>query len=114
MIIFEEFSRFVSLKIDKLKDELDNKQNSEIQLELDFDCEIKKLKDEFVDKITHDIKQPLVSIIANAELLKLTEMGELNDMQKESVNSIISNANHQLSMINDLVSTQKLAEVKNK
>jgi PAS domain S-box-containing protein len=67
-----------------------------------------KEKEEFVAMITHDLKQPLVPIIGNADLLKMKDMGELNDMQKECVDEISANATRQLSMIENLVSAQKL------
>jgi len=67
-----------------------------------------KEKEEFVAMITHDLKQPLVPISGNAELLKNPKMGELNDMQRDCVDQIISNVSLQLSMIDNLVSAQKL------
>jgi len=67
-----------------------------------------KEKEEFVAMITHDLKQPLVPISGNAELLNNPKMGELNDIQKECVEEILANATRQLSMIDNLVSAQKL------
>ena len=70
--------------------------------------EAQKEKEEFVAMITHDLKQPLVPISGNAEILKNPKMGELNEMQKECVEEIQANASRQLSMIDNLVSAQKL------
>jgi len=70
--------------------------------------EIDKLKEEFVAMITHDLKQPLVVISGNAEMLAEPKMGELNEMQKESVGEIAANVSLQLSMIDNLVTAQKL------
>jgi len=67
-----------------------------------------KEKEEFVAMITHDLKQPLVPISGNAEMLSNPKMGELNEMQKECVDEIAANASRQLSMIDNLVSAQKL------
>jgi len=67
-----------------------------------------KEKEEFVAMITHDLKQPLVPISGNAEILSNPKMGELNEMQKECVDEIAANASRQLSMIDNLVSAQKL------
>ena len=67
-----------------------------------------KEKEEFVAMITHDLKQPLVPISGNAEMLNNPKMGELNEMQKECVSEIVANANKQLAMIDNLVSAQKL------
>jgi len=68
----------------------------------------KKEKEEFVAMLSHDLKQPLVPILGNADLLKMSEMGELNEMQKESVDEIHSRTILLLSMIDNLVSVQKL------
>ena len=70
--------------------------------------DLQKEKEEFVAMITHDLKQPLVPISGNAEMLMNPKMGELNEMQKECVNEIRGQASLQLSMIENLVSAQKL------
>ena len=67
-----------------------------------------KEKQEFVAMITHDLKQPLVPISGNAEMLNNPKMGELNEMQRDCVAEIQANASKQLSMIDNLVSAQKL------
>jgi len=69
---------------------------------------IEKEKEEFVAMITHDLKQPLVPISGNAEMLTNPKMGELNEMQRECVHEIAANANRQLAMIDNLVSAQKI------
>jgi len=70
--------------------------------------DLQKEKEEFVAMITHDLKQPLVPIQGNAQMLLNPKMGELNEMQKGSVNEILGQVNLQLSMIDNLVSAQKL------
>jgi len=68
----------------------------------------RKEKEEFVAMITHDLKQPLVPIKGNCELLNNPKMGELNEMQQECIDEIASNVNRQQAMIDNLVSAQKL------
>ena len=70
--------------------------------------DVQKEKEEFVAMITHDLKQPLVPISGNADLLMNPKMGELNEMQLECVNAIQAQASLQLSMIENLISAQKL------
>jgi len=67
-----------------------------------------KEKEDFVARITHDLKQPLVPILGNVDLLELPEMGELNEMQRESVDEIHNRTNLLLSMIENLISAQKI------
>ena len=81
---------------DKIQDQYGKLQN------------LQKEKEEFVAMITHDLKQPLVPIQGNAEMLMNPKMGELNEMQKECVNEIQAQTSLQLSMIDNLVSAQKL------
>ena len=63
---------------DKIQDQYGKLQN------------LQKEKEEFVAMITHDLKQPLVPIQGNAEMLMNPKMGELNEMQKESVTNCYS------------------------
>ena len=58
--------------------------------------------------ITHDLKQPLVPISGNVEIIPNPRMGQLNEMQMECVNAIQAQASLQLSMIENLISAQKL------
>jgi len=70
--------------------------------------DVQKEKEDLVAMITHDLKQPLVPISGNAELLADPKMGELNEMQADCVNEIRTQAALQLSMIENLMSAQKL------
>jgi len=70
--------------------------------------EVEKEKEDFTAMITHDLKQPLVPIQGNIDLLKMPEMGELNEMQKESIDEIHSHTILLLSMIDNIISAQKL------
>jgi len=68
----------------------------------------KREKEEFVAMLSHDLKQPLVPIRGHVDLLKMPEMGELNKDQRESVDEIQTRAILLLSMIDNLVSAQRL------
>jgi len=68
---------------------------------------LQKEKEEFVSMITHDLKQPLVPIYGNAEMLMNPKIGELNEMQKECVDDILANTSRQVTMIDNLLSAQK-------
>ena len=83
-------------------------QKDEIQDQYVKLQDVQKEKEEFVAMITHDLKQPLVPISGNAEMLANPKMGELNEMQMECVNAIQAQASLQLSMIENLISAQKL------
>lgn len=69
---------------------------------------IQKEKEDTVAMITHDLKQPLVPIMGYVELLKNPKLGDLNKDQKDSIIEIEGNVRRQLSMIDSLMSAQKL------
>jgi len=98
------FSTSVYVKKSKEK----TKAVTEAQKEIEMDKKLAKEKEDFVARITHDLKQPLVPILGNVDLLELPEMGELNEMQRESVDEIHNRTNLLLSMIENLITAQKL------
>ena len=65
-------------------------------------------KEKFVAMISHDLKQPLVTIQGYVDMLKMKKMGELTDKQKECVDEIACNIKEQVFMIDNLVSAQKI------
>jgi len=70
--------------------------------------ETQKEKEEFVAMVTHDLKGHLAPIKGNVSLLKMKDMGELSKEQLECVNEIDANATKQLTMIESLISAQKI------
>jgi len=84
------------------------KELATAQQKIDLNEKLEKEKEDFIAMITHDLKQPLVPISGNAEMLGMPQMGELNEMQKECVAEIAVNVNRQVAMIDNLVSAQKL------
>jgi len=84
------------------------KELATAQQNIEMEKKLAKEKEDFVAMITHDLKQPLVPISGNAEMLGNPKMGELNEMQKDCVAEIVANVSRQLTMIDNLVSAQKL------
>jgi len=78
------------------------------QQQIEMEEKMAKEKEEYAAMITHDLKQPLVPIKGNAALLKDPSMGELNEMQKESVDEIQAGAVHIGNMIETLLTSFKL------
>lgn len=84
------------------------------QLEEQLQASLKQLeqaakeKEEIAAMITHDLKQPLVPISGNATMLTNPKMGELNEMQKESVNEILLNSIHLGGQIENLLTSFKM------
>jgi len=97
--------QYMAIRMDVTKEKALEEELAETIKQLDV---AQKDKEEFVAMITHDLKQPLAPIRGNVALLKMQKMGELNEMQRECLDEIDANANRQLSMIDNLISGQKL------
>ena len=104
-----ELSQSMKKMQESIKISFENEQELFIaKQQFEVDDTVAKAKEEFVAMITHDLKQPLVLISGYADMLRNSQMVELNEMQKEYLDEILVNARHQLSMIDNLVSAQKL------
>lgn len=62
-----------------------------------------RLKSEFLSNTGHELKTPLTSIIANAEILEYEMCGPLNDEQRRVLSGIGRNSQHLLEMISRLL-----------
>jgi signal transduction histidine kinase len=58
---------------------------------------------EFLSNTTHELKTPLTSIIANAEILEYEMCGPINDEQRRVLTNISRNSQHLLKMISRLL-----------
>jgi len=65
-------------------------------------------KDEFIAMITHELKSPLVPILAYADILLSNHIGELNNLQKERISLIKSSSESLVRLIQDLLDVQKM------
>ena len=68
-----------------------------------------KIKDEFVAMISHELKNPLVPIMGNCEILNDPEMGgKLTSTQKEMVQDIYDGAHRLEILINELLDIKQI------
>jgi len=65
-------------------------------------------KDEFIAMITHELKSPLVPILAYADILLSDHIGELNNLQRERISLIKSSSESLVRLIQDLLDVQKM------
>lgn len=65
-------------------------------------------KSEFLATISHELRTPLGGIIGFSEVLLGDDFGTLNEKQKTYVQRILSNGQHLLALINDLLDLSKV------
>ncbi|OQA74739.1 MAG: Autoinducer 2 sensor kinase/phosphatase LuxQ [bacterium ADurb.Bin243] len=85
-------------------------QLKDIQIKLETanlrTAESDRIKNAFMADLSHEIRNPLCSIIGYAELLKDDEM--LTEQQRLSLEPILSNSNHLLGLINKVLDFSKI------
>ncbi|MEB3286108.1 MAG: PAS domain S-box protein [Vampirovibrionales bacterium] len=65
-------------------------------------------KSEFLSLMSHELRTPLHAINGFSEMLKLQIKGPINREQEEYVSLILSNGNHLLTIVNDLLDIAKI------
>lgn len=69
--------------------------------------ELDRLKDDFLNNTTHELKTPLIPIKSQTQLLLSDSYGELNQEQKESIEMILKNETRLESLITDIMDISK-------
>ncbi|HEY5584649.1 MAG TPA: ATP-binding protein [Ruminiclostridium sp.] len=70
--------------------------------------ELEKVKTDFVATISHEFKTPLTSIIMAASMLSEGALGELNDEQKEVINSLEEDGEKLSELVNELLELSRI------
>jgi signal transduction histidine kinase len=70
--------------------------------------ELEKVKTEFVATISHEFKTPLTSIIMAASMLSEGSLGEINDEQKEVINSLKEDGEKLSGLVNELLELSRI------
>ncbi|MDY6792739.1 MAG: ATP-binding protein [Thermodesulfobacteriota bacterium] len=65
-------------------------------------------KSEFLANMSHELRTPLNHILGFTELVVDKNFGELNDIQEEYLNDVLSSSKHLLSLINDILDLSKV------
>ncbi len=70
--------------------------------------EVERIKQEFVQMISHDLKTPLSSIQMSLEMIGRGVYGELEDNGKSRLAAATRNCNQLIALINDLLDIEKM------
>lgn len=73
-----------------------------------FEKALDKMKDDFLHNITHDLRNPLGSVIGFVEMLLKGSAGELSAQQKTIILSMQRSLSRQLSLINNILDIAKM------
>src|SRR6266511_3785889 len=72
------------------------------------EVESDRLKTEFIGTVSHELRTPMTSIKGFTQLLAMGSLGPINDTQKEFLDTIQTNAERMISIINDLLDITKI------
>jgi signal transduction histidine kinase len=70
--------------------------------------EYDRLRNEFISTMSHELRTPMTAIKGFTQLLAMGGLGPVNDSQREFLNTIQSNAERMISIINDVLDITKI------
>lgn len=71
--------------------------------------ELDRIKTDFVNTVSHDIRSPLTSILGYVELIH--RAGEVNELQRDYINRVQTSVHNITSLISDLLDLGRIEEV---
>ncbi|HMK92622.1 MAG TPA: ATP-binding protein [Thermoleophilia bacterium] len=82
--------------------------NEELAQKNDELTHLDQLKSDFMATMSHELRTPLTSVIGYSDMLLSGVTGELNEKQTNFVNSILTNGEALLNLINDVLDLTKI------
>ena len=80
-----------------------NKYSEELMVANEELKSLDKMKDEFLSNASHELKTPLISIEGYSEVLSAGTLGELNELQKKAVDTVMRNAKRLEHLIDSIL-----------
>lgn len=69
---------------------------------------VDQMKNEFVSTVSHELRTPLTSIKGYIDLILEGEAGEINEIQREFLNTVKQNNDRLVALINDLLDISRI------
>ncbi len=69
---------------------------------------VDRLKSEFLASMSHELRTPINAIIGFTSLMEEGTYGEITEKQEETLNKIMTNTEHLLDLINDILDLSKI------
>ena len=85
-------------------------KTAKLQIAYDRLKELDQLKSNFLATVSHELRTPLTSIIGYSEMLEASIAGDLNDEQRDFVETIHQKGNQLLGLISSLLDLSKLEQ----
>ncbi len=100
----------VSLALNPVLREEDGELMGALLLLRDITREVEsdRLKTEFIGTMSHELRTPMTAIKGFTQLLGMGSLGEINDTQRELLNTIQTNAERMINIINDVLDITKI------
>ncbi len=101
--------RMISLTMGPVLKEDDEMLGALIVLrDITREVEADRLKTEFIGTMSHELRTPMTAIKGFTQLLAMGGLGPLNETQREFVNTIYSNTERMIGLINDVLDITKI------
>ncbi len=72
------------------------------------EVEADRMKNEFIGTMSHELRTPMTAIKGFTQLLAMGSLGQLNDTQREFVNTIYNNTERMINLINEVLEITKI------
>lgn len=99
----KELMDTVEKQTQKLKEYVSKLENYNLML-----LEANSHKTKFLSNMSHELRTPLNAILGFSQLLIARQYGEINEAQKESIETIYNSGRHLLDLVNDLLDISKI------
>jgi len=118
--MFEEFARAAAVALDTSRsreqiksyteklEELVQDRTADLAIQTAKAEEANQAKSQFVANISHELRTPLTAIVGYSSVLAEGVFGELNQKQKDALESVTKSAEHLQELINDVLNISRI------